>query len=408
MKTTSKITIVGAGISGLITALELEQAGFSPTIIEASSGVGGRVKTDVVDGFQLDHGFQVLLEAYPKANQYLDYEELKLQKLVPGAVIFKNGRASTIGDPLRSSALLLPTLMANVGSIQDKWTIFKLNLELKKKSIDAIFKDEQLSTLEYLKHKGFSDRIITQFFKPFFSGIFLETELDTSSVMFQFIYKMFGEGLAVVPKAGIQAIPNQLKSKLKNTTFKFDTKVKAVEGKRLILEDDAVIDSDIIVVATEAQTLLGLNQKTTWKSCDNLYFEVEKDTLKKPIIGLIADENALINNIFYTTSVTTEHTNASPVLSVTVVKRHELNESELIHKVETELKAHCGISTERFIKRYAIKKALPDLKTVQYTKPDYKFSDDIYVAGDTALNGSLNAAMSSGEAVAKAIIRRFK
>lgn len=408
MTTTSKITIVGAGISGLITALELEQAGFSPTIIEASSGVGGRVKTDVVDGFQLDHGFQVLLNAYPKAKQYLDYEALELQNLVPGAVIFKAGKATTIGDPLRDMALLLPTLMAKVGSIQDKWAIFKLNQELKAKSIEAIFKSEQISTLQYLKNKGFSDRIIAQFFKPFFSGIFLETELKTSSVMFQFIYKMFGEGLAVVPKAGIQAIPNQLKSKLKNTSFTFNTKVKAVEGKDLVLEDDSVIASDIIVIATDPQAILGSNQKTTWKSCDNLYFEVEQDTLKKPIIGLIADDNALINNIFYTTSVATQNTNASAVLSVTVVKNHDLNDADLIQKVEHELNAHCGITTKRFIKQYTINKALPDLDTVHYAKADYKFSDTIYVAGDTALNGSLNAAMSSGQAVAKAIIARVK
>lgn len=70
-KNSKNIYIIGAGISGLITALELEKANFKPTIIEATNGVGGRVKTDTVDGFQLDHGFQVLLEAYPKAKQFL-------------------------------------------------------------------------------------------------------------------------------------------------------------------------------------------------------------------------------------------------------------------------------------------------------------------------------------------------
>ena len=68
--------------------------------------------------------------------------------------------------------------------------------------------------------------MIQTFFKPFFSGIFLEPNLDTSSRMFEFVYKMFGEGLAVLPKAGIQAISNQLKDNLKKTKILLNTKVR--------------------------------------------------------------------------------------------------------------------------------------------------------------------------------------
>jgi protoporphyrinogen oxidase len=410
MNTNKKITIIGAGISGLITAIELEKLGFNQTIIEASDRVGGRVKTDVVDGLQLDHGFQVLLEAYPQAKKYLNYKTLELQKLIPGAVIYKNGKSTLIGDPLRDFSLLLPTLVADVGSIKDKLSIFKLNLAMKNKSLVAIFDSEQVSTVQYLKAKGFSDRIIQNFFKPFFSGIFLETDLRTSSAMFEFTYKMFGEGLAVIPKEGIQAIPNQLKSQLTKTVFKFNTKVKTVEEGRIVLEDDSVITSDIIIIAADASKILGLAKPIAWKACDNLYFEVEQNILKKPIIGLVADPEALINNIFYTTSITNNNTSKAQVLSVTIVKNHNLDEADLINQVETELKSNCGIITKRFIKRYTIKKALPDLEHVDYSGNDakFKFSDSIYLAGDTQLNGSLNAAMTSGETVAKLIAERFK
>ncbi|EIA07650.1 FAD-dependent oxidoreductase [Flavobacterium frigoris] len=410
MDINTKITIVGAGISGLITAIELEKLGFHPTVVEASDRVGGRVKTDIVDGFQLDHGFQVLLEAYPKAKKYLNYKTLELQKLMPGAVIYKNGKTTLIGDPLRDFSLLVPTILANVGSIKDKLAIFKLNLELKNKSTEAIFSAEQLTTLQYLKNKGFSDRIIENFFKPFFTGIFLETKLCTSSAMFEFTYKMFGEGLAVIPKDGIQAIPNQLKARLTKTIFKFNTKVKIVEDKRIVLEDDSVITSDIIIIATDSSKLVDLKKPIIWKSCDNLYFEVEQNTLKKPIIGLLADPDALSNNIFYTTSIANSNTSKAEVLSVTIVKNHNLDEVDLINKVRTELENNCGIVAKRFIKRYIIKKALPDLEHVDYngSLDKFKFSDNIYLAGDTQLNGSLNAAMTSGETVAKLIAERFK
>ena len=87
-KEDTKIYIIGGGVSGLIAAKVLEDNGFYPTIIEASERVGGRVKTDIVDGYQLDHGFQVLLTSYPAANKYLDFEMLDLQFLLPGATIF--------------------------------------------------------------------------------------------------------------------------------------------------------------------------------------------------------------------------------------------------------------------------------------------------------------------------------
>ncbi|MBO6631919.1 MAG: FAD-dependent oxidoreductase, partial [Psychroserpens sp.] len=171
-----KIHIVGGGISGLIAAKTLEAGGYRPIIIEATDRVGGRVKTDIVDGFQLDHGFQVLLDAYPLAQKHLDYEQLNLQQFVPGAILFKQGKSQIIGDPLRDGSLLLSTLLATAGSLGDKLKIFKLNQSLKKKSITSIFKEPEITTLDYLKAKGFSDRIISSFFKPFFSGIFLEDQ----------------------------------------------------------------------------------------------------------------------------------------------------------------------------------------------------------------------------------------
>ena len=71
-----KIYIIGAGLSGLVAAIELEKAGFSPIILESSDKVGGRMKTDQVDGYLLDHGFQVILTAYPEVKRYLNFYHL--------------------------------------------------------------------------------------------------------------------------------------------------------------------------------------------------------------------------------------------------------------------------------------------------------------------------------------------
>ena len=411
-KSAYKIHIIGAGVSGLIAAQILENYGYHPTIIEASSAVGGRVKSDVVKGYSLDRGFQVLLTSYPAAKKYLDYDGLALQKLLPGATIFKNGKAQTIGDPLRKLSLLFPTLLSSIGSLADKVNILKLNARLKKKKIPAIFKTEEKTTLQYLKDFGFSNEIITDFFKPFFSGIFLEPNLETSSRMFEFVYKMFGEGLAVIPKNGIQAIPNQLKNKLRQTEIRLNTAVKQVKNNLIILEDGEEIKSDFTIVATEASALISnlKNQETQWKSCDTLYFECEKRAINKPLIGLISDENALINNIFYPTSVATNALGNKEILSVTIVKKHHFNEAELIAKTTAELKTFCGISDLRFLKRYQIKKALPQLSNIQYelSSTETQLNSSLFLAGDQLLNASLNAAMIAGERAAMGVIKTLE
>ncbi|MFI8605726.1 NAD(P)/FAD-dependent oxidoreductase [Cellulophaga baltica] len=403
-----KIHIIGAGISGLIAAQVLEEAGFSPVVLEATDTIGGRVKTELFQGHQLDHGFQVLLTAYPAAQKYLDYKALELQKFLPGATIFKNAKQVNIGDPLREISLLFSTLFSDIGSFSDKLLILKLNNFLKKKSLSAIFSSKEQTTLAYLSDFGFSSKMISDFFKPFFSGIFLETNLATSSRMFEFVYKMFGEGHAALPKAGIGAIPKQLSEKLKSTSFKFNTKVKIVNDTEIELNDGTKLATDFTIVTTEPSKLIPRlkSQETQWKSCYALYFESEKRLIQKPLIGLIPENNTLINNIFYPSSLDTAMTTTKELLSVTVIDAQNLSEEALIEKVRSELKEYCGIESLSFLKLYHIPKALPKLDELRYDMPasETRLTSGIFLAGDTQLNGSLNAAMLSGERAALGVV----
>ncbi|MEN8839011.1 MAG: NAD(P)/FAD-dependent oxidoreductase [Flavobacteriales bacterium] len=407
-KKSDTIHIVGGGISGLIAAQVLENHGLNPIVIEATDRVGGRVKTDVLNGFRLDQGFQVLLTAYPAAKKYLNYHSLELQKFVPGASIFKDRKQKVIGDPLRDLSLIFSTLFSGIGTVSDKLKILKLNSQLKKKSIEAIFEEKEETTLRYLQNYGFSEGMITDFFSPFFSGIFLETKLETSSRMFQFVYKMFGEGEAAVPKGGIEEIPKQLKNNLIRTQFLFDTPVQNIKEGAITLEDGTKIESDYTIIATEPTKLVSnlANQGIGWKSCETLYFKVPSREIAKPIIGLIPDSNSLINNIFYPTSVENLSADKSDLLSVTVIDNRGLNDQELIKKVEQELTELCGIDAVEFLKLYRIPHALPDLKDIQYSNlpSETHLSAGIVLAGDTQLNGSLNAAMISGERAAMAVV----
>ena len=164
--------IIGAGLSGLTAARVLKLAGRKVKIIEASDGPGGRVRTDEVNGFLLDRGFQVFLTAYPEAKHFLDYKALDLKPFSPGSIILTNSGIDEIGDPLREASSLIRTLKSPVGTLSDKFRLLLLRLKLAGISIDEIFSKKETTTLEYLSAVGFGKKIISDFFAPFTFKIF--------------------------------------------------------------------------------------------------------------------------------------------------------------------------------------------------------------------------------------------
>ena len=143
--------------------------------------------------------------------------------------------------------------------------------------------------------------VIHQFFQPFFSGIFLEDKLSTSSRMFEFVYKMFGEGKAMIPKKGIREIPYQLRSKLVRTKIQLNTKVVEVNDEHIVLQNGKRLASHFTIIATDANKLVKnlRKQHIAWKKCDTLYYKVTGSKPNGRLIHLVADENALINNIVF-------------------------------------------------------------------------------------------------------------
>jgi phytoene dehydrogenase-like protein len=244
------VVIVGAGLAGLCCGLHLQERGMRVLLLEANGEVGGRVRTDRVDGFLLDRGFQVLLTAYPEARAMLDLASLRLGHFAPGALIRTRDRFVRVADPFRRPGHAIGTLLSGVASPLDALRIARLRRRVGRGTPQALLDGVSSTTLDALRAEGFSQRIIERFFRPFLGGVLLDRELRASSRAFAFLFRMFAEGDASLPAQGMGAIPQQLSERLGPGTLRTRTRVARLEPSGVALTTGERIDARAVVVAT--------------------------------------------------------------------------------------------------------------------------------------------------------------
>ncbi len=396
-------------MAGLIAAQYLERAGLRPLLVEATDRPGGRVKTDEQEGFLLDHGFQVLLTAYPEVQTYLNTELLDLQPFHPGAIVFSDRYRVKVTDPMRQ-LLTLPTMLVSpIGTFRDKVRVFWLAQQLKRKSPAELFTRDSKTTLAFLRDYGFSNHIIKNFFRPFLGGIFLEQELSTPASMFQFVFKMFGEGYAAVPSRGMEAIPQQLVANLKQSQFRFNSKVRAVESDLLRLDDGETIPYDALIIATDPSGLMpGLpSHAQPYHGTTCLYFSADIPPVQGAWLALVADRDNPINN-FCTLSAAAPYYAPPGKHLVSVTLKELRSDAAVVTETAAALARLCQVplGAFTFLRSYHIPQALPALSHLAYDiQPSQtRLHERVFLAGDHLLNGSLDAAMRSGRQAALGIV----
>ena len=406
------ITIIGAGLAGLTAAICLHRKGFKIQILEATDRVGGRVKTDLIDGYRLDRGFQVLLTEYTETKALLNYEKLNLKRFLPGATVLYDGGKFEIADPFRRPSALFSTLFAPVGSLKDKINTLFLKNKLLKISVSNIFKQPEIDTNSQLKKYGFSQKMVDLFYKPFFSGIFLENDLKTSSNMFDFVMKMFSEGDAAIPELGMEEIPKQLLAMLPENSVHYNIRVSKIENNKIICENGQTFETDKIIIATEATGFARdfiPKTKQNFQQVTNVYFQANLAPTKKAVVILNASKNKKwVNNLTVMTNVSGKYAPKGKVLiSVSYNGIPEINDDVLSENMKSELEVWYGNQVEnwKMIKVYRINYALPNQEKIvnELSNSDIQINENLFMCGDHLMNGSINAAMKSGRLVAELI-----
>lgn len=405
------VIIVGGGLAGLACGRRLVEIGKSFVLLEASDAVGGRVRTDLVDGFRLDRGFQVLLTAYPETRRLLDSESLQLKPFARGALIRLRGQFHRLADPRRDPLRGLATLFGPIGVIGDKWKLLSLESKLAGMSIEQLFEQPEGLTLDLLRWHGFSDGMIDAFFRPFFGGIFLEKELVTSSRMFRFVFRMMAEGDAAVPAEGMGAMPAQLAGMLPADSIRLNTAVADVAPGRVTLATGETLEARAVVVAADAPSaarLLKGEPAKPGRAVTCLYFAADASPVKEPVLVLNADDPGPVHNLAVMSDVAPSYAPPGQALmSATVLGNPSSDDRALESQVREQLTGWFGpaVSAWRHLRTYRIPYALPDqtAPALDPARRPVRLADGLYVCGDHRDDASINGALHSGWRAAQAV-----
>jgi phytoene dehydrogenase-like protein len=404
------VLIVGAGLAGLACALELQRRGIPFRIFEASDGVGGRVQTDIVEGFRLDRGFQVYLTAYPEGQRVLDYDSLRFQRFLPGAMVRFGHRFHRVMDPWREPFAALQSLLNPVGSVVDKLRVARLRAASMAGTVEQVLARPGTTTRKALEQYGFSPNMIERFFSPFFGGILLDRELSVTSRMLEFVFRMMAMGDTVLPEKGMGEIPRQMAGKLCAGCIEFGRRVREVNAKRIRFEDGRDVVGRAVVVAVEgpeAARLVPEFAPVHSRAVCCLYFaSAGEPPLPEPIVVLDGNGEGLVHNFSVPSQVSRAYApEGQNLMSATVLGNPDVDDAALEQRVRAQLRGWFGasIDTWRLLRIYRIRHGHPILENEGPAEKSVRAENGVFVCGDHRFLPSIHAALVNGRHAAEAL-----
>ncbi len=399
------VAVVGAGLAGLAAATRLHDAGLDVVVLEAGDAVGGRIRTDRVDGFLLDRGFQVLNTAYPAVRRLLDLDALDLCVFDRAALVHVDGENHRLGDPRRELMAVPKALTAPVGGMRSKAVLAAYAAMAALGPVARIKAREDRSAAEHWAAMGIDTTTVDWVLRPFFSGVLLEEEMTTSSRFVDLMLRMFALGDSTLPALGMQQIPDQLAERLPAGSVRLGARVTAVTPTRVTTKDGSM-NARAVLVATDADAagrlVDGPLEPTQWKGVTTIYHSAPASPLDRPTLVLDPGDSPINNTVVITAAAPSYAPAGRSLIATSLVhgERSEFDERAVLDR----LGVLYGTSTADWeqIATYAVPQALPAMPAPHAFRSAVRVGG-VYVCGDHRDTSSIQGALVSGERAAQAV-----
>ncbi|WP_375481352.1 FAD-dependent oxidoreductase [uncultured Jatrophihabitans sp.] len=400
------VVVVGAGLAGLICARDLHRAGLDVVVLEDGDEVGGRIRTDRVDGLLLDRGFQLLNPGYPRAPADLDLVALDLHPFEAGAVVARGDTRRVLADPRRSPRDSWATATTTLGTLGQRLRLAAWVAEIGFGPAQRIKHRPDLPFIDELRRRGIDGELVDSVLRPFLSGTLADGELATSRRLAELIMRSFVKGTPGVPASGMQAIPEQVAAALPDGAVRCGQAVTSVRDGAVTTSDGTVTARAVVVAAGPVASagLLGQDFGRT-RALTTYYHLAQMSPAERTMLHLDGDRRGPVVNSAVMTDAAPTYAPGRALIASSVLGADGTAETE--RAVRRQLTHVYGVGTDAWehVHTYVIRDALPDTPPGTPLQRPVRVAPGLFVSGDFRDTASIQGALVSGHRAAAAVRR---
>lgn len=400
------VVVVGAGLAGLACARALVATGREVVVLEAADAPGGRVRSDVVDGFVIDRGFQVLNTAYPALRREIDLDRLDLRRLPRGARVRRGGRLVDVPHPLASPAAPWRALASGAADVRGKVALARYVLGLLASSPAAIMARDDRPAVEVWR-EVLPAEVVDDVLVPFFAGVVLDPQVATSRVFADLMMRCFARGWSAVPARGMQRLPDALAADLPAGSLRLGSHVSDLAPGVVGLVGGAEVAASAVVLATDSRAahdlLPALGEPPVLRGVRTFYFAADPWPGQSGTLVVDADGSGVATSVVLTASAPEYAADGRSLIATSVIGPGDLAATSVEATARALHEAPAG--PWELVAVRDVPHALPAMPAPHAMRPAVEVAG-LVVAGDHRATSSIQGALASGRRAARAVLAR--